>query len=143
MAAVKRGAGPNSPMLTADVSSVSTQPAPIRRSACSEDVGKATTCSRFTLRRISARVAAMATPETSRGTASMQPSVMPRSASSSGRIAMIILAAATREHSGLVWAPTSAPPRHSRKAAKPADSRGQPLQSGPAVIPTGKQGREE
>ena len=76
MAAVKRGAGPNSPMLTADVSSVSTQPAPIRRSACSDEVGKATTCSRFTPRRISARVAAMATPDTSRGTASMQPSVI-------------------------------------------------------------------
>ena len=34
IAAVKRGAGPNSPRLTAEVSSVSTQPAPISRSAC-------------------------------------------------------------------------------------------------------------
>ena len=62
-AAVKRGAGPNSPRLTAEVSSVSTQPAPISRSACRLDVGSATRCSRRTPRRISARVAAMATPD--------------------------------------------------------------------------------
>ena len=49
---------------------------PIRRSACSDRVGRATRCSRFMPRRIRARVASMATPETSRGTASMQPSVM-------------------------------------------------------------------
>ena len=40
-AAVKRGAGPNSPRLTAEVSIVSTQPAPIRRSACRLDAGSA------------------------------------------------------------------------------------------------------
>ena len=42
IAAVKRGAGPNSPRLTAEVSSVSTQPAPISRSACRLEVGSAT-----------------------------------------------------------------------------------------------------
>ena len=81
-AAVKRGAGPNSPRLTALVSSVSTQPAPISRSACRLEVGSATRCSRLTPRRISARVAAIGTPETSRGTTSMQPSVTAASASS-------------------------------------------------------------
>ena len=73
-AALKRGAGPNSPRLTALVSSVATQPAPISRSACRLEVGSATRCSRFTPRRISARVAAIGTPETSRGTTSRQPS---------------------------------------------------------------------
>ncbi len=82
MAAVKRGAGPNSPRLTALVSSVATQPAPISRSACRLEVGSATRCSRLTARRISARVAAIGTPETSRGTTSMQPSVTLASASS-------------------------------------------------------------
>ena len=47
IAAVKRGAGPNSPRLTAEVSSVSTQPAPIRRSACKVEVGSATRCKPF------------------------------------------------------------------------------------------------
>ena len=45
-AAVKRGAGPNSPRLTAEVSSVSMQPAPISRSACRLEVGSATSVSR-------------------------------------------------------------------------------------------------
>ena len=45
IAAVKRGAGPNSPRLTAEVSSVSTQPAPISRSACRLEVGSAIRCS--------------------------------------------------------------------------------------------------
>ena len=71
IAAVKRGAGPNSPRLTAEVSSVSMQPAPISRSACKVEVGSATRCRRLTPRRISARVAAIATPEVSRGTASI------------------------------------------------------------------------
>ena len=83
MAAVKRGAGPNSPRLTALVSSVATQPAPISRSACRLEVGSATRCRPFTPRRISARVAAIGTPDTSRGTTSMQPSVDGASASSS------------------------------------------------------------
>ena len=82
-AAVKRGAGPNSPRLTALVSSVATQPAPINKSACRLDVGSATRCSRLTPRRISARVAAIGTPETSRGTTAMQPSVTTVNASSS------------------------------------------------------------
>ena len=82
IAAVKRGAGPNSPRLTAEVSSVSTQPAPISKSACKVEVGSATRCSRLTPRRISARVAAIATPEVSRGTASRQPSVIGAIASS-------------------------------------------------------------
>ena len=59
IAAVKRGASPNSPRLTADVSSVSTQPAPINRSACNVEVGSAIRCSRLMPRRISARVAAI------------------------------------------------------------------------------------
>ena len=42
IAAVKRGARPNSPRLTAEVSSVSTQPAPISMSACRLEVGSAT-----------------------------------------------------------------------------------------------------
>ena len=63
IAAVKRGAGPNSPRLTADVSSVSMQPAPISKSACKVDVGSVTRCRRLTPRRISARVAAIGTPE--------------------------------------------------------------------------------
>ncbi len=81
-AAVKRGAAPNSPRLTAEVSMRSTQPAPISRSACSPEVGSAMRLSRLTPRRINARVAAMATPETSRGTASTQPSVIGAMASS-------------------------------------------------------------
>ena len=84
-AAVNRGASPNSPRLTAEVSSASTQPAPISMSACRLDVGSAISVSRLTPRRISARVAAMATPELSRGIASTQPSVMGASASSSVR----------------------------------------------------------
>src|SRR5207253_406400 len=67
-AAAKRGAGPNSPKLTAEVSIAATQPAPIKRSACRLEVGSVTSESRRTPRRISARVAAMATPEVSRGT---------------------------------------------------------------------------
>jgi hypothetical protein len=82
IAAENRGAGPNSPRLTAEVSSVSTQPAPIYKSACKLDVGNASKCSRFTPRRISARVAAIGTPDTSRGTTSRQPSTMGASASS-------------------------------------------------------------
>ena len=87
-AAVKRGAGPNSPRLTADVSIVSTQPAPMSRSACRPEAGTVTRCSRRTPRRISARVAAIGTPETSRGTASTQPSVMGAMASSRVRTIM-------------------------------------------------------
>ena len=85
-AAVKRGAGPNSPRLTALVSSVPTAPAPISRSACRLEVGSATRCSRLTPRRISARVAAIGTPDTSRGTTSMVPSPIKASASSSDAI---------------------------------------------------------
>ena len=58
------------------------QPAPISRSACRLEVGSATSVRRRTPRRISARVAAMATPDTSRGTASTQPSVIGARASS-------------------------------------------------------------
>jgi hypothetical protein len=87
-AAVKRGAGPNSPRLTAEVSIVSTQPAPMSKSACRLEVGSAIRCSRRTPRRMSARVAAMATPDTSRGTANTQPSVMGARASSSERAIM-------------------------------------------------------
>ena len=83
MASEKRGAGPNSPRLTALVSSVSMQPAPINKSTCRLEVGNATRCRFFTPRRISARVAAIGGPEASRGTTSMQPSVMTESASSS------------------------------------------------------------
>ena len=61
---MNRGAEPNSPRLTAEVSIVATQPAPISRSACRLEVGSVTSCSRRTPRRISARVASMATPET-------------------------------------------------------------------------------
>ena len=64
IAAVNRGAGPNSPRLMADVSSVSMQPAPINKSACKLEVGSVTRCRRLTPRRISARVAAIGTPET-------------------------------------------------------------------------------
>ncbi len=73
-AAVKRGAGPNSPSVTAEVSRVATQPAPIKRSACRPPVGTQTRCRPRTPRRISARVAAMAGPVMSRGTASLAPS---------------------------------------------------------------------
>ena len=45
-------------------------------------VGNATRCSRLTPRRINARVACIGTPDTSRGTTSMQPSPMLASASS-------------------------------------------------------------
>ena len=68
-AAMKRGAAPNSLRLTADVSSISTQPAPIRRSACSVEVGQVTRCRRRTPRRISARVASIGTPEDLAGSA--------------------------------------------------------------------------
>ena len=99
-AAEKRGAGPNSPRLTALVSSVATQPAPISRSACRLEVGSATRCSRLTPRLISARVAAIGTPETSRGTTSRQPSRMTASASSSD-----FAACNMRTHNGAVLAP--------------------------------------
>ena len=82
IAALNRGASPNSPRLTADVSSVSMQPAPISRSACKVEVGSAIRCSFLMPRRISARVASIGTPELSRGTASTQPSAMGASASS-------------------------------------------------------------
>ena len=82
IAAVKRGAGPNSPRLTAEVSSVSTQPAPISMSACMVEVGSATRCSRFTPRRISARVASIGAPQASRGTTTIAPSGMAAIASS-------------------------------------------------------------
>ena len=82
IAAVKRGAGPSSPRLTADVSSTATQPAPIRRSACRLEVGSATRWRSLTPRRIRARVASIGTPATSRGTASMMPSPIGASASS-------------------------------------------------------------
>src|ERR1700749_2191034 len=85
IAAVKRGARPNSPRLTAEVSKVSTAPAPIRRSACMVEVGNAMRCSRLMPRRMSARVAAIGTPELSRGTARTQPSAMGASASSRER----------------------------------------------------------
>src|SRR4029079_10646075 len=81
-AAEKRGAGPNSPRLTALVSSVSMHPAPISRSAWRLEVGNATRCSRFTPRLIKARVAAIGTPETSRGTTSVQPSTIGATTSS-------------------------------------------------------------
>ena len=57
--------------------------------ARSLEVGSAIRCSLFTPRRMSARVAAMATPDTSRGTASTQPSVITAKASSSERAIMI------------------------------------------------------
>ena len=79
---MKRGARPNSPRLTAEVSSVSTQPAPISMSACRVEVGSATRCSRFTPRRISARVASIGTPEASRGTMTIAPSGIAATASS-------------------------------------------------------------
>src|SRR5262252_2395409 len=88
IAAVKRGAGPSSPRLTAEVSIVSIAPAPMRRSACRPEVGSATRLRRLTPRRISARVAAIATPERSRGTASTQPSTIGASASSRVRTIM-------------------------------------------------------
>ena len=81
-AAVKRGAAPNSPRPTADVSSTATQPAPIMRSACRLEVGSATRWRLRTPRRINARVASIGTPATSRGTASMMPSRIGASASS-------------------------------------------------------------
>jgi hypothetical protein len=68
---------------------VSTQPAPMSKSACRLEVGSAIRCSLFTPRRTSARVAAMATPDTSRGTASTQPSVTGVRASSSERAIMM------------------------------------------------------
>jgi hypothetical protein len=88
-AAVNRGAGPNSPRLTAEVSIVFTQPAPMSRSAWRPEVGSATRCKSLTPRRINARVAAMATPDASRGTASTQPSVMGARASSSERAIIV------------------------------------------------------
>src|SRR5262249_16689050 len=88
-AAVKRGARPNSPRLTAEVSMVSTQPAPMSKSACRLEVGSAIRCSLRMPRRTSARVAAMATPDISRGTASTQPSVITAKASSSERAIMV------------------------------------------------------
>ena len=104
IAAVKRGAGPNSPRLTADVSSVSTQPAPINKSACKVEVGSVTRCRRLTPRRISARVAAIGTPEDSRGTASMQPSTIGARASSSVRI-ITVMRQATHFYRSLLLLP--------------------------------------
>src|SRR5262249_43047185 len=88
-AAVKRGAGPNSPRLTAEGSIVSTQPAPMSKAACRLEVGSGIRCSLPTPRRRSARVAAMATPDPSRGTASTRPSVITAKAWSSERAIMV------------------------------------------------------
>src|SRR5258706_347828 len=73
-AAVKQGAAPNSPMVIAEVSTVVTAPAPINRSACRPLVGTQTRCRLRAPRRASARVAAIATPDVSFGTASSAPS---------------------------------------------------------------------
>src|SRR5260221_14535709 len=73
-AAVKQGAAPNSPMVIAEVSTVVTAPAPISRSACRPLVGTQTRCRLRMPRRASARVAAIATPEVSFGTARSAPS---------------------------------------------------------------------
>ena len=61
---------------------VSTQPAPISRSACKPRSAARPDAGACTPRRISARVAAMATPLPSRGMASRQPSAMGRKRSS-------------------------------------------------------------
>ncbi len=82
IAAVKRGAGPCSPRLIAEVSIVLTAPAPIRRSACSEEAGRVTRCKPLMPRRINARVASIATPPYSGGTTTIAPSAMLASASS-------------------------------------------------------------
>ena len=62
-AAVKRGALPSSPRLTAAVSMVATQPAPISRSAAMPACGTVTRFRSRTGRRTSARTAAMGTKE--------------------------------------------------------------------------------
>ena len=62
-AAVKRGALPSSPRLTAAVSMVATLPAPIRRSAAMPACGTVTRCRSRTPRRTSARTAAIGTNE--------------------------------------------------------------------------------
>ena len=85
------------------------------------EVGKATTCSRFTPRRISARVASMATPDTSRGTASMQPSVMARALRRAGGYSHDS-SLSQRGACGLVPADKRAALPFAQ-AAKPADSR--------------------
>ena len=72
----------------AEVSMLATQPAPMSRSACRLEVGSVTRWSRLSPRLISARVAAMATPDISRATASAHPSVMGESASSRVRTIM-------------------------------------------------------
>ena len=60
--AVKRGARPYSPMVTAAVSSVATQPAPISMSPWKPTEGTPIRCRSRTPRLISARIAAMAQP---------------------------------------------------------------------------------
>ena len=62
-AALKRGALPSSPRLTAAVSTVATQPAPISRSAAMPACGTVSKCKPRTLRRTSARTAAIGTNE--------------------------------------------------------------------------------
>src|SRR4051812_20629549 len=71
---VKQGAAPNSPNVIADVSTTLAAPVPISRSACRPPTGTHSKCKSRILRRRSARVAAMATPDESFGTASSAPS---------------------------------------------------------------------
>jgi hypothetical protein len=75
-AAEKRGAGPNSPRLYRARLERLDASGSDQQSACRLDVGSATRCSRFTPRLIKARVADIGTPETSRGTTSVQPSAI-------------------------------------------------------------------
>ena len=63
MAAVKRGASPYSPSVTAAASTRATQPAPISMSTWKPPCGTETICRSRTPRRISARTADMAQPE--------------------------------------------------------------------------------
>src|SRR3954469_12245655 len=73
-ACVKQGAAPNSPKVIADVSTTLAAPVPISRSACRPPTGTHSKCKSRIFRRRIARVAAMATPEESFGTASSAPS---------------------------------------------------------------------
>ena len=63
IAALKRGASPASPSETAAASTLATRPAPIRTSACSPEVGTASSRRPPVPARSSSRVASIATPE--------------------------------------------------------------------------------
>src|SRR5579883_1843076 len=113
--------------LTAEVSIVATAPAPISRSAWSDDAGSVTRWRSRSPRRMRARVASMATPPYSGGTTSIAPSPMPASASS--RLRKIALMASSPRQAGRSKSREDVP-RQDRRGMSAAPRVERPLPAG-------------